>query len=350
MRSGWLLLALSLLVGASRAHAEGGTAVAEASTASPTTSPPALAAEEESPLAPASSDYETALAHALEAYAKGDFAAARIFLERAHSLEPSARTLRGLGIVAFSQARLFEAIRYLDAALASDVKPLPPELRASVEELLAHAWGQVGRFEIAIEPPAGDFLVDGRSPEFYAPNTVVLLPGTHVIKARAKGYGEYPLQLNVKPGENRALQIVLARALPVAVDRIRVEAAAETVQHETTFWTRRTRRITWASGGVLLAAGVGFYALAYSRLEEVVERCRDMADGTCTPRRARELYEQKDIKPLGITAFSLLGAGALVCLTAASIEIGVKLKADRKRGTRAQLGVGPSQLFVHGRF
>src|SRR5687767_11577462 len=160
------------------------------------------------PTAP--SDYEVALSEALAAHARWDYVQARIFMERAHQIEPSARTLRGLGIVAFAQGRHLEAIRYLESALASGDKPLPAELRSAVEELLGHAWGQVGRYELLLDPEGGDLLIDRRPLNLYAPHTVVLLPGNHVLTARAPARAPYELTLTVKPGERRTIHVVLA--------------------------------------------------------------------------------------------------------------------------------------------
>src|SRR5687768_4923451 len=88
---------------------------------------PALTRAQAEPLtaqAAASNPYEVALSEALASHARGDYAQARIFMERAHQLEPSARTLRGLGIVAFAQGRHLEAIRQLDQSLLASEKPL----------------------------------------------------------------------------------------------------------------------------------------------------------------------------------------------------------------------------------
>ena len=168
------------------------------------------------PSAP-SSEYEVALSEALEAHARGDYGQARIFMERAHSLDPSARTLRGLGIVAFAQGRHPEAIRFLDASLASHVKPLPPELTSGVVELLTHAWGQVGRYEFW-----------SRVATFYRPsNARFLRPEhrhthagpSHLHRARGQR-ADHDMTLEVKPGERRTLQIVLARPpAPQVVER-----------------------------------------------------------------------------------------------------------------------------------
>src|SRR6187402_1312763 len=79
----------------------------------------ALAQADAPPSAP-SAEYESALGQALDAHARGDSDTARVFMERAHRLQPSARTLRGLGTIALAQGRFAEAIQYLEQALASD--------------------------------------------------------------------------------------------------------------------------------------------------------------------------------------------------------------------------------------
>lgn len=50
----------------------------------------------------AQTTYQTALERSLAAHAAGDQAVARVFMEQAHALEPSARTLRGLGVIAYA--------------------------------------------------------------------------------------------------------------------------------------------------------------------------------------------------------------------------------------------------------
>ncbi|MFT3923636.1 MAG: tetratricopeptide repeat protein [Myxococcales bacterium] len=292
-----------------------------------------------------SADYEAALSEALEAHARGDYGQARIFMERAHDLEPSARTLRGLGIVAFAQGRHLDAIRYLEAALASPDKPLTAELRISVEELLAHAWGQVGRLEILVEPE-GRFLVDGLAPDFYGPNTVVLPPSTHLITAQAHKRADFVLPLEIKAGERRTIQIVLARPTPPVVIE-RVTDAPRPSGRE--FWTKRKRRVAWLSGAAFVGAGAAVYGAAYARLNHVVQRCEDMADGECTSKRARQLYDSEHIAQLGITAAMLGGVGLLTWLSAAALEIWGGAKSDATP-PRAKLMVGPSSVSLRSSF
>lgn len=334
-------LAASLLLGT--------TVQAQTPQAEP--SAPSLRLSEAAVVSPApSSDYEVALSEALEAHARGDYGQARIFMERAHSLDPSARTLRGLGIVAFGQGRHLEAIRFLDASLASQMKPLPPELRSGVQELLTHAWGQMGHYEIIVEPSGGDFLVDGQLPDFYAPNTVVLSPGAHVVTARAAQRADHELPLEVKPGDRRTLQIVLARPpAPRVIERFVDRPASESAGAS---WTKRKRRIAWTTGAALIGAGAAVYGLAYARLDDIVDRCRDMASGSCTPRGAEKLYRKENIEGLGITSGILIGGGALTWLSALALEIWSKDDEPQRagQGPKATLQVGPSSVAVSGRF
>lgn len=58
----------------------------------------------------ADSPYQRALERALTAHAAGDFTEARTAMEEAHALEPSARTHRGLGVVAHAEGRYVAAV------------------------------------------------------------------------------------------------------------------------------------------------------------------------------------------------------------------------------------------------
>ena len=305
---------------------------------------------EEAAATAATSEYEVALSEALAAHARGDYAQAHIFMEKAHALSPSARTLRGLGIVAFAQGRHQEAIRHLDAALASREKALTPELRASVEELLTHAWGQVGRYEILVDPATGDFMIDGHPPELYAPNVVVLRPGNHLLTVRAPARAPYELSLVVKPGEQRVLHIVLA-VPPAPIVVAAAESPSSSARHAapSPFWNPKTRWITLGSGGALVAAGAITWAIARTRLKRLVHDCEDHVDGTCTVREATGLYRGDNIEGLGITAGVLAGVGALTLVTAGGIELW-RRQRRRDEGRALSLALHPDALVLTGRF
>ena len=70
---------------------------------------------------------------------------ARALFKRAHDLSPNARTLRGMGMTAFELRMYVQAMRELNGALAEKNKPLSPDMRAAVEQLIAKAHEFVGK-------------------------------------------------------------------------------------------------------------------------------------------------------------------------------------------------------------
>jgi hypothetical protein len=125
-------------------------------------------------------DYETAVNRALSANADRDFVTAKRYMEHAHALEPSARTLRGLGIIAYGEGNAIMALRRFEAALAEQTKPLPESLRAGVAKLLIDVYALLGRYDVPV-PAEAQLTVDARPPERDAQGRVLLKPGTHTL-------------------------------------------------------------------------------------------------------------------------------------------------------------------------
>lgn len=273
---------------------------------------------------PAPSEYEIVLAQSLEAHARGDYEAARVAMERAHAIEPSARTLRGLGIVAFAQGKHLSAIRYLDGSLASEVKPLPSDLRASVQELLTNAWAQVGRYEVVIDPASGDFLIDGAEPDFYAPSVVVLVPGPHVVTARAPARAPYELKLEARAGARETLHLVLAvPPAPLVVER-RVESLSPLAvppAARPTWWTPALRNTGLAGGTVLFFGGAALYWVGVQKLDDIADGCRSRPEGACTSEQADRRFDARNVRAYGISGGVLAGTGAALLLGVGAIEI-----------------------------
>src|SRR5215510_11512113 len=81
-----------------------------------------------------SSEFDSLIGEAVREFAAENFVEARSLFERAHALEPNARTLRALGLCAFELKQYTQAASELDAALKDLRKPLTPELTESVAE------------------------------------------------------------------------------------------------------------------------------------------------------------------------------------------------------------------------
>jgi tetratricopeptide (TPR) repeat protein len=306
----------------------------------------AQAGAQEAAPAAAGASYEAALAESLAAHARGDYAAAQLFMERAHALEPSARTLRGLGIVAFARGAHADAIRHLDAAMASETRPLPPELRASVEELLAHAWAQVGRYELAVDAEHATFVVDGAPPNFYAPRTVILAAGEHRLLVQAQGRVPHELRLQVRPGEQRSLFVVLSRQAAEDVPPPLTPPPTPSEPH--TGWTPARRWALVGAGSALVASSAVVWGLAIARLHRIAEDCREQEDAACSEREAEGAYRGENIEGLGISAVVLLSAGAATFLTVGALELWHT--SARSKRAEVSLRAGLGSLTLESRF
>jgi len=294
-------------------------------------------------------DYEVALAEALSAHTRGEYEQARIFMERAHSLEPSARTLRGLGIIAFAQGRHLQAIDYFDAALQSSVKALPADLRAGVEELRSHCWGQLGRFRLQIDPVRSALLVDGKKAAFYAPDVIALTPGQHLLVVDAADRARFAMPLQVAPGDDRTLQIVLAApATPRVVERWVQPTASQSERRPERTLLRR-RRLLWIGGSLLVGAGAVLYGTAFSRLHDLSDRCADMLGGGCSNRKAIRLYREENVAELGVAGGVTAGLGLLAWVGAAVFEVRQSKRA-KASSPQAKLRFSGHAIALEGHF
>lgn len=296
--------------------------------------------------AQSASSYEEALDRALAAHAAGDLGEARANMERAHALQPSARTLRGLGIIAFAQERYPDAVAPLEQALASDVRPLTPELRDAVSELLVRVWSRIGRVRLAIEQPGSQVRVDGRTPTSYG-SDLLLMPGEHTVEVSAKGHVASTFGVNVSAGSIRQLSISLSRIASMAT-AAPAEGRTTTLHpgpERPRWWTPRKRNLALVSSAAVVGAGLGFWIAAYRKFQGIDERCRARAEGGCTEEQAQRRFDEEHVRPYLRTGITLTGIGAAAALSATFVE----LFARRKRADVA-ITMGPRQVSLQTSF
>ena len=141
---------------------------------------------------------------------------ARALFGRAHELEPSARTLRGLGMTAFELRMYVQSMRELDGALREARKPLDAGMRAAAEALITKARGFVARVEIVPTPKEAALIIDGRHAQLDPDGRIALDAGLHVVSASADGYKAASLRFAVEGGHDQVLQLPLEPLLPIA--------------------------------------------------------------------------------------------------------------------------------------
>jgi hypothetical protein len=149
-------------------------------------------------------------------FGRGNWSEARAFFSRAHQLKPSARTLRGLGVVAYELRNYVEAEALLDQALREPVHPLTAELRTQTEATLAKARTLIGRFRLRVTPADARLSVDGHAAELRN-GVLALNAGPHRLVAQRAGFSDGELQIDVHGGEDQELELRLQKAAALAV-------------------------------------------------------------------------------------------------------------------------------------
>jgi tetratricopeptide (TPR) repeat protein len=197
--------------------------------------------------------YAEAVDLGISEFKNGNFAEARAHFAKAHALSPNARTLRGLGMAEFELKNYRECILNLEAALASQVKPLDGELRSETANLLARARGYVAQIRLELEPATATLSVDGVPAALGEGGALLLAVGDHTLEVRASGRTPSKRTLKINGGEQLHLRLALAPPeAPVQPSRT---AKAPLYKNP---WL-------WTAVGVVLAGAAAGAAVAGSR-------------------------------------------------------------------------------------
>ena len=198
--------------------------------------------------------YRTAIDRAVEEFEAGNYAEARGLFVQAHQLHGSARTLRGLGLVAFELRNYASCVENLQAALDSSEKPLTAEQRSRTEATLARARAFLARVNVELSPATALVLVDGTPVELADGQALVLEVGDHVVEVHAAGYLSERRQLSIAGGEQLKLSVVMH---PLEQGSLAGDAAAGAPRHDDAEQRRRWYKNPWLWTGVaVLTAGV----------------------------------------------------------------------------------------------
>lgn len=231
---------------------------------------------------PDSSEYQAFVSQALQAYEAGRFAEARTSFRRAHEIQPTARTLRTIGMCSFNLGDYIDALRNLDAALSDGRKPLSAEQRDHAVDLIAQSQGHVGRFKVRLSPPNATLWVDGRPPARLVSGEVLLEPGRRELLVQADGHQPNRSTLRVDGGDRATLEfrlepdsepaVAAAPGTPVS----ETPAAADVTDHASTGTTSAQPVLGYVALGIAGASLIGFgitTGLAAEKSSDLDERC-----------------------------------------------------------------------------
>jgi hypothetical protein len=303
----------------------------------------ATSAEAQAPL----EDYDSVVNQAVVEFDAGSWEEARVLFRRAHEIEPSARTWRGLGLTAYELRKYVDAIAEFEAALADPRKPLTQKQRIQVQALLAKSRQFVSVYRISIEPGGADVLVDGQAAEL-KDGQLYLDPGTHTVVVRAAGYAEARKDLSVEAGATAELSIQLEVAgqeddearepTSLHVDDPTHASSASAPEGPA---AGRKRLWTWVLGGSAVAAagaGVGLWFAAYGKKGEY-DDC-DPASSDC------DAIADKG-QTLELSSYVAYGAAGLL-LGGAVAAFFLEGRSSTSRETALLLS--PQGIALRGRF
>jgi hypothetical protein len=156
-----------------------------------------------------SAEYRELIRKALEEYELGNWAEAKLFFSDAHRLFPNARTLRGLGLVAYSLRDYVSATDQLAQSLSSNVRPLTKELRGSTQQILEQSRRFEARLSVAVVPRDATLRVDDEPPVKDASGKVRVNPGLRELIVSRQGYRSETRRVSLDAGAERPITIEL---------------------------------------------------------------------------------------------------------------------------------------------
>jgi hypothetical protein len=283
--------------------------------------------------------YRALIREAVSEFDAGRWAEARALFRRAHELDPSARTLRGMGMCSFELREYVAAIREFTDALAERRRALTSGQRRQVEQLLARANDFVGRFTIRIVPADARLTIDGMPVE--VSGEILLELGRHELRAERAGYRPLSRRLDVTGGERGTLELRLDPAPALALDA----PTAPPAPPRQSLDLGVLPAALLAGAGAALAGGIGASIWLADR-ESEFGICQ-AAGADCLNRDT--IATQRDASlVVTVTAFSLAAAlgvagGALLLAAGGGVD-------REDGGARIACAPGPASLACAARF
>lgn len=231
----------------------------------------AQARNQEAPRAASEAQAPPAEYHAAMLLAYGDYKQRKLpeayagFL-KAHTIFPNARSFQVLGKVAFDMQSFASSVENLQAALASDVRPLGAEERTKTEQLLEEACGHVsscqGSYRIVLDPKSAQLHIDDAPTRLGPDGTLSLSVGEHRLSASALGYGSEQHLIQVRATRQESLEIRLVRQVEPEGEGTADQQTGAPVPLWKKWWV-------WTITGVVVAGAVTGLAVGLSHRDEV---------------------------------------------------------------------------------
>jgi hypothetical protein len=151
--------------------------------------------------------YVQVIQNAVVEFDSGNWAEARVLFEQAHTLRPTARTLRGMGMTSFEMKEYVRAEKELNASLVDLRSPLAEAQRHEVLALLLRLERYIGKLIVRAQPADANptITLDGSKVE----SEIKLDLGRHELSVQAPGYRPVNRTVSVEGGKTQTLELTL---------------------------------------------------------------------------------------------------------------------------------------------
>jgi hypothetical protein len=296
----------------------------------------------------APNSFDEFIESALQAYDAGRFAEARTSFKRAHALQPTARTLRTIGMCSFNLGDYADAVANLEAALTDQRKPLTDEHRKHAQDLINRANPHIGRFHLRLTPADANLTVDGQAPLMVGRSELLLEAGRHELDVQASGYRGVQNVLDVDGGDRTTLEVRLnpGPAGVAAIGANSSEAPAPATGARSNGQKSHPASVQTTVGYVTLGVGVasliGFgvvSALALSEKSKLDDRC---GSHSCGPTHFDEVDRYDSLRTA--STVTLIAGGAFA---AAGAVLLLMRHGEREHAALTPL-IGPGAIGLRG--
>lgn len=298
-------------------------------------------------------EYRSVIEEALAEYNRGNWEEAAALFDRAHRLNPSARTLRGMGLTAYEARRYVDAIRYLADALSETRRPLTQAQRDEVSSTLERARRFVAHLRLNIGPAEAKVTINGRPAEPDSKGDVTTDPGLLDVEITADGYESALRRVRLTAGGQEELNVQLSRTRAEAPLAPQVSlsspqtAPPAAVQAEPVDEGNAIGTLKWVVGGVAVAGLItGGVLVGYQKVKasEYQEKCTlTMMQDSDFCRNLRTQVAGGPLWIAPIIAFSV-GGGLAAIATVLFVVDATDDTATARNGNGC--GVGPGEIGV----
>ena len=276
-------------------------------------------------------EYQSLVEKGLQEFEVGNYSEARVFFQRAHQIAPNARTLRSLGMTSYEIRHYVEAQDYLQQALASETRPLTPQLRDEVTQLLNQARSFITRLQLTVSPADARARIDTHEVTRDKDGAILLDPGTHELTVEAPDHESITRSIHSEGSEALTLDIRLRET---------------TIPAQASPSSSVGPYILMAGSAAAAVAGGALLTIALSNKHAVENPSQNTPDG---PRYADYEAKANSVMPLSAAGIAALTAGGVGLAASLIWKLTSQSPAPENRPSTT-LTLTPTTLILHGRY